>query len=152
MPNINDLVPTLANLPRHEYAELIRQVDEQRRQAAEREAQNQAPHNGMGKNEFAVWIARQHFAIDKGITRIFYLPTGAPAQEVRLVEVNGLASLPENGPIAAVDFKPDIEGIDYTLFVADVTPRQLNAILQQQLPLPTGWSMDGAEEIPVGGP
>ena len=35
---INDLVPTLAKLPRHEYADLIRQVDEQRRQAAVHEA------------------------------------------------------------------------------------------------------------------
>ena len=58
MPNINDLVPTLANLPRHEYAELIRQVDEQRRQAAEREAQRHGPRNGMSKEEFVNWIKR----------------------------------------------------------------------------------------------
>jgi len=52
MPKMNDLVPTLANLPRHEYAELIRQVDEQRRQAAEREARQHPPRNGMSKEEF----------------------------------------------------------------------------------------------------
>ena len=38
MPTINDLVPTLVKLPRQEYADLIRQVDEQRRQAAVRGA------------------------------------------------------------------------------------------------------------------
>lgn len=148
MPNMNELVPTLANLPRHEYAELIRQVDEQRRQAAEREALRHPPRNGMTKEEFVAWIARQHFAIDKGITRILYLPTGAPAEEVRLLEINALASLPENGPVEAVDFMPDIEGAHYTLFVADVTPRQLDAILNGQLPLPRGWQLEGYQEFP----
>src|SRR6267143_464718 len=131
MPNIDDLVPTLASLPRREYAELIRQVDEQRHQAAEREAEEHRPHNGMSKEDFVAWIARQHFAIDKGITRILYLPTGAPPDEVRLLEVNALASLPENGPIEAVDFMPDIEGVRYTLFVADVTPRQIESIMNR---------------------
>ncbi len=151
MPNINDLVPTLANLPRHEYAALIRLVDEQRRKAAEREAQQHCPRKGMSKEEFVTWIARQHFAIDKGITRILYLPTGAPAEEVRLLEANALASLPENGPVEAVDFMPDIEGVHYTLFVADVTPRQLDAIMNLQLPLPKGWHLDGYQEIPEAG-
>jgi hypothetical protein len=151
MPNINPLVPALTNLPRHEYAELIRQVDEQRRQAAEREANQHRPRNGMSKEEFVAWIARQHFAIDKGITRIVYLPTGAPEQEVRLVEVNALANLPENAPVEAVDFMPDIEGIPYALFVADVTPRQFDAIMSGQLPLPNGWQLDGSQEISAAG-
>jgi hypothetical protein len=147
MANINDLIPRLANLPRREYTALIRQVDERRRQAAKREAQQHWPRNGMSKEEFVTWIARQHFAIDKGIARILYLPTGAPAEEVRLLEANALASLPENGPVEAVDFMPDIEGVHYTLFVADVTPRQLDAILNRQLPLPNGWQLDGYQEI-----
>jgi hypothetical protein len=151
MVNINDLVPTLAKLPRRQYAELITQVDEQRRQAAEGEAHQQRPRNDMSKDEFVVWIARRHFAIDKGITRILYLPTGAPADEVRLLEVNALASLPENGPVEAVDFLPDVEGLHYTLFVADVTPRQFEAIMNRRLPLPNGWQLDGSQEIVEAG-
>lgn len=151
MANINDLIPTLANLPRHEYAELIRQVDEQRRQAAEQEEQKHRPRSGMSKEEFVTWIARQHRAIDKGITRILFLPNGAPPEEVRLLEVNTLASLPENGSVEAVDFMPDIEDVHYTLFVADVTPRQLEAIMNGQLPLPQGWQLDGYQEIPEAG-
>jgi hypothetical protein len=103
----------------------------------------------MSKDEFVAWIARQHFAIDKGITRILFLPTGAPAEEVRLLEVNVLASLPENGPVEAVDFMPDIEGVHYTLFVADVTPSQLDAILNGRLPLPNGWQLEGHRELSV---
>ena len=75
---------------------------------------------------------------------------GAPPEEVRLLEVNILASLPENGPVEAVDFMPDIDGAHFTLFVADVTPRQFEAIMNRQLPLPKGWQLDGVQEIPVG--
>jgi hypothetical protein len=46
---------------------------------------------------------------------------------------------------------PDIEGIHYTLFVADVTPRQLEAIMNRQLPLPKGWQLDGYQEIQEAG-
>jgi hypothetical protein len=151
MANIDDLIPTLTNLPRHQYAELIRQVDQQRRQAAEYEERDLRPRNGMSKDEFVAWIARQHFAIDKGISKILYLPTGAPLDEVRLLEVNTLANLPENGSVEAVDFMPDIEGIHFTLFVADVTPRQLESIMNRQLPLPKGWHLDGCREIGQGG-
>src|SRR5437879_2674900 len=101
MPNIDDLIPTLAKLPRHEYSELIRRVDEQRRRAAEHEAKKHCPQDAISKDDLVTWIAHQHFTIDKGITRIFYLPTGAPPEEVRLLEVNALASLPENGPVEA---------------------------------------------------
>lgn len=149
MSNVNDLVPTLVNLPRNEYAELIRQVDEQRRQAAERDAEQHRPRNGTSKDEFVAWIARQHFAVDKGITRIIYLPTGAPGEEVRLLEVNALARLPEQGPVEAVDFMPDIEGVHYTLFVADITPHQLDAIMNRQLALPQGWRLEGYQEFSV---
>jgi len=151
MATIHDLIPTLTNLPRREYADLINQVDQQRRQAAESEERKLRPRDGMSKDEFVAWIARQHFAIDKGIARILYLPTGAPHEEVRLLEVNTLASLPENGAVEAVDFMPDIEGIHFTLFVADVTPRQLEAIMNRQLPLPKGWQLEGYREIPEGG-
>ena len=68
-----------------------------------------------------------------------------------MLEANALASLPENGSVEAVDFMPDIEGVHYTLFVADVTPRQLDAIMNRQLPLPKGWQLDGYQEIPQAG-
>jgi hypothetical protein len=151
MPNIDELVPFLTTMPRHEYADLIRQVDAQRRQAAELEAQKYRPRSEMSKDEFVDWIAAQHFAIDKGLSRIIYFPSGAPAEEVRLLEVNVLARLPENGPVEAVDFMPDIEGVSYTLFVADVTPGQFEAIMKRELALPRGWQMEGHREIPVGG-
>jgi hypothetical protein len=97
----------------------------------------------MTKDSFVQWIVSHHFAIDKGITKILHLPAGAPEKEVRLLEVNELATIPENGTVQAFDFMPDIEGIDYTLFVADVTPKQLDAILQGEPLLPKGWRLEG---------
>ena len=151
MPTSNDLIPILASLPRHEYADLIREVDAQRRRAVELQAQQDRPRNEMSKDEFVDWIARQHFAVDKGITRIVYFPRGAPAEEVRLLEVNALANLPENGPVEAFDFMPDIEGVHYSLFVADVPPNQFEAIRNRQLGLPQGWQWGDEREIPAGG-
>lgn len=150
MSEINDLIPTLANLPSREYAELIRQVDAQRRHAVEHDPEQQRPRKGISKEELAKWIARQHFAIDKGIARIVYLPCGAPDYEVRLLEVNELASLPENGPVEAVDFMLDIEGIDFSLFVADVTPRQFEAITRGSLSLPKGWELSESRDFKLG--
>lgn len=104
----------------------------------------------MTRDEFAHWIGRRHFEIDKGISRILHLPTGAPPDEVRLLEVNELAAIPENAPIEALDFTPDLDGMPYRLVVADVTPRQYEAIQVGTLPLPAGWSLDGSQAIPPG--
>ena len=104
----------------------------------------------MTRESFVQWIVSHHFAIDKGITKILYLPAGAPEKEVRLLEVNELATIPENGTVQAFDFMPDIEGVDYTLFVADVTPKQLDAITHGKLPPPTGWRLDGYQVFEPG--
>lgn len=150
MPTIEDLVPLLSTMPRREYADLIWRVDSQRRRAAEREAQKYRPRNEMSKDEFVDWIAALHFAVDKGLSRIVYFPGGAPAEEVRLLEVNVLAHLPENATVEALDFLLDIEGVDFTLFGADVTPRQYEDIMEGKLALPKGWQMEGHREIPIG--
>lgn len=150
MPDVQELFKQLRDLPPRQYSDLIRKVDVERRQAVEREDRDHPPSGAMSRDEFARWIARQHFAIDKGITRIFHLPNGAPDQDVRLLEINELASIPENAPIEAVDFAPDIEGVHFRLFVADVTPHQLEGIQANHAKLPAGWNFEGADEIPRG--
>jgi hypothetical protein len=147
MPDIEGLYRDLLDLPHRQYSDLIRRVDLERRQAIEREEEGHSPDAGMSRDEFARWIGRRHFAIDKGISRIVYLPTGAPPGEVRLLEVNELAHIPENAPIEAIDFMPDIEGLHYRLFVADVTPRQFEAVQAHRVTLPAGWNLEGSEDI-----
>lgn len=150
MANVQDLYKQLIELPRRQYSDLIRQVDRERRQAVEQEERAHPPAADMNRAEFARWVARQHFAVDKGITRIFYLPEAAPEEEVRLLEVNELAHIPEDAPIVAVDFAPDIEGVHFRLFVADVTPGQFEHVQANRVELPAGWNFEGAEELPAG--
>jgi hypothetical protein len=150
MPDIEGLYRDLIELPHRQYSDLIRRVDSERRQAIERKEKEHPPDAGMSRDAFARWISRRHFAIDKGITRILYLPTGAPPEEVRLLEVNELAYIPENAPIEGLDFMPDIEGLNYRLFVADVTPRQFEAVQSHRVALPAGWNLEGAEDLTPG--
>jgi hypothetical protein len=146
MPDLDQMYNELVKLPRRQYSDLMRKVEFDRRQAIER-AESEIPLKpGMSRDEFAHWIARRHFNIDKGIVRIVYLPTNAPENEVRLLEVNDLA-IPEGAPVEAVDFMPDVEGVQFSLFVADVTPNQYRGVEDGTIPLPKGWSVDGAQEI-----
>jgi hypothetical protein len=146
MSDLDQLHHQLIRLPRREYSELIHRVDRERRQAVERE-EGEAPTPGIDRDRFARWIGKRHYDIDKGITRVVYLPDNAPPDELRLLEVNSLAAIPENAPVTAVDFMPDIEGIHYKLFVADVTPGQFDAIEREELALPEGWSLHDRQDI-----
>jgi hypothetical protein len=145
MPDIHELHKGLLELPRRAYSELIVKVDAERKRAIETREPEPAP--GISRDEFARWVGRLHYEIDKGIIRVLHFPTGAPVDEVRLLEVNGLLPLPENAPVVAFDFMPDIEGVNYRLFVADVTPRQFDEIQAGRIALPTGWSLEGFEDL-----
>jgi hypothetical protein len=147
MPDLDQMYKELLELPRRQYFDLMRKVELERRQAVER-AESEIPITpDISPADFAHWIARRHFNIDKGIVRIFYLPTNAPAREVRLLEVNDLAAIPEEAPVVAMDFMPDVEGVDFSLFVADVTPNQYREIEQGRIALPDGWSLKDSQEI-----
>ena len=147
MTQTDELARALTELPRKEYSNLINKVDAERRKAFEHREREAGPRADMSEAEFAQWIGRQHFYVDKGICQVFYLPVGAPAGEVRLLEVNELAIIPEEAQIWAIDFLPEIDGINYSLLVADVTPRQLEGIRNGLIPLPLGWTMEGAIEV-----
>ena len=77
---------------------------------------------------FAIWLARQHLRFDSRLTQVVYLPTGAPEDEVRLLEVNtGL--YPEPGsPIVPVETTPAVTERPFRVWVADVTPDEWNQI------------------------
>ncbi len=97
----------------------------------------------MSRDDFAHWIAMKHLAIDPEIREVHYLPTNAASREVRLLEVNARLALPNSlGPVEPVDFMPDIDGLDFTLLVADVTPEEWEAVRRGELPLPDGWVLD----------
>ncbi len=100
------------------------------------------PPSGQ-RDEVVSWLAVQHFALSPEITDIYYLRTGAPEKEIRLLEVNRLVGHPED-EIEAVDFGFDIEGLDYRLLVADISPAEHQRLASGTLKLPGGWALQGA--------
>ena len=98
------------------------------------------------RDELARRYAQRHLNTDPGVVRIFHLPTGAPPREIRFLEINRIIA--ETTPLEALDFGVDIGGANaHTLYVLDVTPAQWEAIQRQQIALPEGWTLDGAEEL-----
>jgi hypothetical protein len=91
---------------------------------------------------FAEWLARRHLEFDSRLTEVIYLPTGAPDNEVRLLEVNtGLYREPEQ-PIVAVETTPAIADLPFHVWIADVTPDEWRTIQAKPVLLPAGWSLD----------
>lgn len=109
---------------------------------AEEHTMEAVPFN---RKALADWYATQHLKTDPALNRVYFLPSGAPDREIRLVEVNELVAEREElfEPIDfGIDRRADSE---HTLFVLDVTPRQWGRIGRDDLSLPAGWSLDGAE-------
>lgn len=98
------------------------------------------------RDRLAQWYAQRHLNTDSGVTNIFFLPTNAPSREIRFLEVNRMIS--EMTPPEPIDFGVDIGSAEaHTLYVLDVTPCQWEAIQRHELPLPTGWTLDGIQEL-----
>ncbi len=98
----------------------------------------------VSREGFAHWIASQHLDIDSNLVVVYYLPTGAPAREVRLIEVNqSLALSNRAGPFEALDFSVDVDGLErFTVLVAEVTPSEWEALTKKELAPPCGWSLE----------
>ncbi len=127
----------LEKLDEERWYERLDEYDEAARGRRRHPQEPDAPANGS-RDEVAAWVAKKHLLADSGIREVWYLPRGAPADEIRFVEVNdrlaGVASKAE-----AIDFGLDIEGARFRLFVADVTSEQLEQIKRDPSRLPPGW-------------
>jgi hypothetical protein len=100
------------------------------------------------RDAMAKWYAKQHWAADPGLRKIYYLPNNAPPREIRLVEVNALIAAMSNDALEPIDFGVDTGSKDeHKLLVLDVTPSQWELIAKDRLPLPTGWSLEHAMQL-----
>lgn len=95
-----------------------------------------------GRDDVAAWVANKHRVVDSSIREVWYLPKDAPANEIRLLEVNDRLEGSETRP-EPIDFGLDVEGTHFRLFVADVTTDQLERIKHDATLLPPGWSLEG---------
>jgi len=107
------------------------------------------PAAAFNRDSMAEFYAKRHKLTDHAISEIHYLPTGAPANEIRLVEVNG--SVTGNTTPEPIDFGVD-HGSDneHKLVVLDVRPEQWDKIREGALPLPQGWMLEGRKEVSGG--
>lgn len=101
------------------------------------------PEKG-GRDQVAEWVAKRHMEADGAIHQVWFLRSGSPADEIRLLEVSerftGAAATVE-----PVDFGLDVDGAKYKLVVADISAEQLERMKADPAEsLPKGWRLDDA--------
>ena len=141
MPNPVELARQAESLDEVQWLDFLDELDEVSRRRRQRPPEPDPP--SADREVVAAWVVRQHFAADSAIREVCYLPEGAPADEIRLIEVNDRHAGPElvNGSIEAIDFGLQLQNRAFRLLVADVTSEQLEQIRAGTLTLPDGWNL-----------
>jgi hypothetical protein len=142
MPNPTELARQAENLDDQQWYEFLDALDEVSRRRRQQRDEEDRPAD-MSRDSVAHWIAGRHFAADRSIREVWYLPIGAPSEEIRLIEINDFHSGPDETPLTAVDFGLDLDGCDFRLLVVDITSDQADQVRQGTLALPDGWAIDG---------
>ena len=112
---------------------------------------NAFPDHGVAteKWEVAKELAKKHYQVEAGLTRVFRLNGKADVEAIRsepikLLEVN------ENTAASGVmplHFGPaPASGIPYPSIIIEVTPDEFQKIQSHELKLPEGWEI--GEELP----
>ena len=91
-----------------QWFEYLYKLDEDSRQRRRTHPGPSRPTNG-NRDEIAAWLAKTHILSDSAIRKVWYLPTGAAPDEIRLLEVNDRFAGSEER-IDAVDFGVDVAG------------------------------------------
>jgi hypothetical protein len=97
---------------------------------------------GGSRDDVAAWVAKTHFIADGSIREVWYLPQGAPPDEIRLLELSERYAGPED-VVEPIEFGMDVDGAPFRLVVADITPEKLEKLKQDPTRLPPGWSLEG---------
>jgi hypothetical protein len=85
------------------------------------------------------WVARRHLSVDPGLSEVHFLPEGAPADEIRLVEVNEMSAGALEGDLRPIDFGLDVANAHFRLVVVDADREQLERARRDPSSLPDGW-------------
>jgi hypothetical protein len=102
------------------------------------------PEKGSNRDQVAEWVANRHMAADGGINQVWFLHSGSPADEIRLLEVSERYT-GEAAKIEPIDFGLDVDGAKYKLLVADVSVDQIEKIKADPAKLlPKEWKIDAA--------
>jgi hypothetical protein len=141
MSKPTELAREAATLNDVEWFDFLDEIDEVARQ---RQKHPEPEPDGKDRDAIAEWVAKRHLIADSTIKEIWYLPTGAPPDEIRLIEANGrLAGV--GWGIETIDFPLDVDGARFSLLVADTTSDELQEAQKNPSHLPPGWSLSGAK-------
>jgi hypothetical protein len=138
---LNPTPEVLGKLDEEIWYERLDEYDEASRRRRQRAQEPDSPAGGS-RDEVADWVAKNHLLADSGIREVWYLPKGAPPDEIRFLELSDRLAGTES-QADAIDFGLDIEGARFRLFVADVTSEQLEQIKRDPSRLPPGWTLQG---------
>jgi hypothetical protein len=122
------------------WYDYLDKLDEDLRRRRQRVQLPEPPQPG-NRDDVAAWVAKNHLITDSAVREVWYLPRGAPPDEIRLLELNDRL-VGNESPAEAIDFGLDIEGVPFRLSVADITTEQLERIKKGSSHLPPGWSLD----------
>jgi len=91
--------------------------------------------------EFVESLAQLHFDADDEIEQIIWVKSDEE-RLIRLIEVNRTALPTES--VQAFRFAPS-EDVPFPIYIADVRPTEWERIQSGDIPLPEGWSLEGAQ-------
>lgn len=100
------------------------------------------------KESAARELARRHYQVEAGLTRVFRLTGSAaaemrPSEPIKLLEVNA-ATVPSG--VMPLHFGPaPASGIPFPSVIVEVTPAEFDKIRTEEIKLPKGWVI--GEEI-----
>jgi len=87
-------------------------------------------------------LVREHFELEEKLEKIIWIKSNKP--EIRLIEVNSETFT--TGDVQSFYFPPS-DDIPYDLKLAEVTPDEWQKVLQNEIPLPVGWSLENRQEF-----
>jgi hypothetical protein len=83
-------------------------------------------------------LVHEHFELDESLEKVIWIKSGkTPA--IRLLEIN--PETPPTGEVLSFYFPPSDE-VPYALYLAEIKPEEWLKVLQNEIPLPEGWSLE----------
>lgn len=89
------------------------------------------------------FLAQNNFEVEDGLERIIWLRNGTD-KKIRLIEVNRNGF--PTGRIEAFYFAPS-EEVPFKTYLADITPEEWQQVINGEIPLPEGWSLEDSREF-----
>lgn len=83
-------------------------------------------------------LIQEHFGLEPALEQVIWINPDLPT-EIRLLEIN--AETITTGMVQSFYFAPSDE-IPYPMKIAEVTPEEWQSILQNEIPLPNGWTLE----------